>query len=281
MHSSTAENPALVAPSAALELDAAGDYWEEARRPLASLLFLAPLLVGYEAAVVLLAGTAQTSLRNGADAWMRGWLLNMGLEFPWVLPGVVGGTLLTWHFVRRESGQFQFSTFFGMLAESLLFALVLILCGQTLHSLMGEPIPTALIAKWNVSPMQLRVISSVGAGLYEEYLFRLLLVPGLIATCALVIRQKTTAAVLAVAASSLIFAAAHYLPVDASALSLVAYVDALESVWQQPSLWYGFLFRGLAGAAFGTLFVLRGFGVTVGTHACYDVLVGFMASLTA
>src|SRR6188508_2183048 len=112
MHSSTAENPALVAPSAAL--DAVGDYWEEARRPLASLLFLAPMLVGYEAAVVLLAGTAQTSLRNGADAWMRGWLLNMGLEFPWVLPGVVGGTLLGWHFVRRESGQFQLSTFFGM-----------------------------------------------------------------------------------------------------------------------------------------------------------------------
>jgi hypothetical protein len=278
MSSLPAENPALMAPS--LELDA-GDYWDEARRPLASLLFLAPLLIGYEAAVILLAGTAQTSLRNGADAWMRGWLLNMGLQFPWVLPGVVGGTLLGWHLVRRESNLFQLSTFFGMLAESLLFALVLILCGQMLHSLMGEPAPAALIAKWNVSPMQLRVISSVGAGLYEEYLFRLLLVPALIAGCALIIRQKSAAAVLAVAVSSLIFAAAHYLPSDSSALSPVAYFDALEAVWQQPSLWYGFLFRGLAGAAFGTLFVLRGFGVTVGAHAFYDVLVGFMASLTA
>ena len=52
-------------------------------------------------------------------------------------------------------------------------------------------------------------------------------------------------------------------------------------MWQEPPLWYGFLFRGLAGSAFGTLFVMRGFGVTVGSHAFYDVLVGFMTALTA
>ncbi|HVJ86857.1 MAG TPA: CPBP family glutamic-type intramembrane protease [Caulifigura sp.] len=277
MHSSTAENPAFAAPSSG-SLDLASDYWDEARRPLASLLFLAPLLVGYELAVVSLAGAG---LRNGADAWMRGWLIGLGLELPWILPAAVAVTLLAWHVLKRDAAQFQVSTFLGMLGESLLFALVLILCGQMLHSAMGEPLPEAMIARWNVSPMQLRVISSVGAGLYEEFLFRLLLLPALIAVVGLACRNTTITAVLAVAASSLIFAAAHYLPVDASALSPVAYVDAMEAVWQQPSLWYGFLFRGLAGAAFGTLFVLRGFGVTVGSHAFYDVLVGFMASLTA
>ncbi len=281
MRSSTAENPAFAAPSAAFDLDASGDYWDEARRPLASLLFLAPLLIGYEAAVVSLAGTAQAGLRNGADAWMRGWLLGVGLQLPWILPAVVGITLLGWHFLRRDGAQFQVSTFLGMLAESLLFALVLILCGQMLHSVMGEPLPHAMIARWNVSAMQLRVISSVGAGLYEEFLFRLLLVPCLLGAAGLAIRQRNAAATISVILSSVIFAAAHYLPADASALSPLAYVDALDVVWQQPALWYGFLFRGLAGAAFGTLFVLRGFGVTVGSHAFYDVLVGFMASLTA
>ena len=277
MHSSTAENPAFTAPSSG-SLDLADDYWDEARRPLASLLFLAPLLVGYEIAIVSLSGAG---LRNGADAWMRGWLIGLGFELPWILPAAVAVTLLAWHVRKRDAAQFQVSTFLGMLGESLLFALVLILCGQMLHSAMGEPLPEAMIAKWNVSPMQLRVISSVGAGLYEEFLFRLLLLPTLIASVGLACRNTTITAVIAVVTSSLVFAAAHYLPVDASALSPVAYVDAMEAVWQQPSLWYGFLFRGLAGAAFGTLFVLRGFGVTVGSHAFYDVLVGFMASLTA
>ncbi|HVJ69481.1 MAG TPA: CPBP family glutamic-type intramembrane protease [Caulifigura sp.] len=277
MHSSTAENSAFVAPSAGA-LGSDGDYWDEARRPLASLLFLAPLLISYEAAVVSLAGAG---LRNGADAWMRGWLGGLGFQFPWILPAVVGATLFGWHRVKRDTAQFQASTFLGMLGESLLFALVLILCGQSLHSVMGEPLPNAMIAKWNVSSMQLRVISSVGAGLYEEFLFRLLLVPALITATGFVIRNRVVAAVLSVAASSLIFAAAHYLPPAASALSPLAYLEAVEAVWQEPPLWYGFLFRGLAGSAFGTLFVMRGFGVTVGSHAFYDVLVGFMTALTA
>jgi hypothetical protein len=255
------------------------DYWDEARRPLASLLFLLPLLAGYEAATVLLAGTTPAGLRNGADAWIRGWLLGFGVEIPWLLPGAVAATLLIQHWFRRDAAQFRVSTFLGMLAESLMFALLLIVAGQTLHSVMGPP-PAAMIAKWSVSPMQLRVISSVGAGLYEEFLFRLLLVPLLIFG----LRQISAdwvASIIAVAASSLLFAAAHYLPSGSSALSPVAYIDAIEIVAHHSDLWYGFLFRGVAGAAFGTLFVLRGFGVTVGAHACYDVLVGFMASITA
>jgi hypothetical protein len=85
--------------------------------------------------------------------------------------------------------------------------------------------------------------------------------------------------VIAVLVSSAIFAIAHYLPVDASALSPSAYAAAISAVHADPGLWYGFVFRGMAGIAFGTLFLLRGFGVTVGSHAAYDILVGFMASV--
>jgi len=37
---------------------------------------------------------------------------------------------------------------------------------------------------------------------------------------------------------------------------------------------YVFVFRTLAGLYFAFLFQLRGFGVAVGAHACYDVVVG-------
>jgi membrane protease YdiL (CAAX protease family) len=35
-----------------------------------------------------------------------------------------------------------------------------------------------------------------------------------------------------------------------------------------------FLFRAVAGLYFAALYQTRGFGVAVGAHACYDVLVG-------
>jgi hypothetical protein len=35
-----------------------------------------------------------------------------------------------------------------------------------------------------------------------------------------------------------------------------------------------FAFRVVAGLLFSVLYAVRGFGITVGTHACYDVLVG-------
>ena len=53
-------------PAAARELG--GDYWQQSRRPLASLYFVAPLLAMYEAGVILLGPHA---IRNGADVWLR------------------------------------------------------------------------------------------------------------------------------------------------------------------------------------------------------------------
>jgi membrane protease YdiL (CAAX protease family) len=39
---------------------------------------------------------------------------------------------------------------------------------------------------------------------------------------------------------------------------------------------YVFSFRSLAGMYFAALFHLRGFGIAVGAHAGYDVLVGLL-----
>ena len=42
----------------------------------------------------------------------------------------------------------------------------------------------------------------------------------------------------------------------------------------EPFEGYNFLFRTVAGVYFALLFQLRGFGIAVGAHACYDVVVG-------
>jgi membrane protease YdiL (CAAX protease family) len=37
---------------------------------------------------------------------------------------------------------------------------------------------------------------------------------------------------------------------------------------------YCFIFRFIAGVFFSILFIYRGFGITAGSHAAYDILVG-------
>jgi len=65
------------------------------------------------------------------------------------------------------------------------------------------------------------------------------------------------AVALAALASSALFSAAHHVG---------PYGESFDN--------YVFVFRMLAGLYFALLYQLRGFGIAVGAHACYDVVVG-------
>ena len=95
---------------------------------------------------------------------------------------------------------------------------------------------------------------SLGAGLYEELFFRVLLVTGL-ATGARVVfgLGKRAGGVLAAVLGALIFSAFHYIG---------PYGDQLQL--------QSFVFRALSGLAFSGLYLMRGFGITAWTHALYD-----------
>lgn len=100
------------------------------------------------------------------------------------------------------------------------------------------------------------LIGSLGAGIYEELLFRLLLM-SLMAWLFLRVTEsfslpKGLGVTAALVASSLLFALFHY---------------GLPGALEPPA----FLFRTLAGMILGLLFLLRGIGVCVYTHAMYDV----------
>ena len=45
----------------------------------------------------------------------------------------------------------------------------------------------------------------------------------------------------------------------------------------EPLRWFSFLFRFIAGVFFAILFVYRGYGIAVGTHALYDILIGLLS----
>ena len=98
------------------------EYAAESARPLVSMAFIAPLLVVYELAGVVLGPHA---LRNGADTWLRCMLESIGFGQYFLLPILTCSILLAWHHTRQDSWQLQGGVLTTMLLESTLFALVL------------------------------------------------------------------------------------------------------------------------------------------------------------
>ncbi len=229
-------------------------YWTESRRPLASLVFIAPLLATYEAGVLVLGPEA---VRNGADAWLRQFLDLVGFGQYFLLPILIVCILLGWHYTTRRPWRLSGGLLYGMAGESILLAI----CLRLLLQLQGALLQT------EAAPLELSVAATVGAavgflgaGIYEELLFRLIL----LSTVAWGLKRLGTAPrssmIAAVLLTSFLFATAHYVG---------TYGEAFH--------WFSFMFRFLAGVFFSILFVYRGFGIAAGTHAGYDILVGLFA----
>jgi hypothetical protein len=253
------------------------DYWADSQRPLSSLVFLLPLLGLYEFGAMGLGAPHVAAIRKGADVWMRGWLLEAGLDRPWVLPLLIVGILIGWHLIERRPWKVSPETIVGMGAESLLGAVLLLVVGQmlslSLHRYGWDP-PRLVDA--SLSPETARAIGFLGAGIYEEVLFRLLMLPGAYFLLRAMLLSRRLAVATAILTTSSLFALAHYLEPGGETIRLdpQLFVTAATSVIDTPHAWFGFGFRLLAGLVFACLFVVRGFGITVGCHVVYDLLVG-------
>jgi hypothetical protein len=239
--------------------DPTGDeYWHETRRPLTCLLFLAPLLILYELGVIWI-GVEPADVRNRADFWMRSGLEIAGLEHTLILPAAVVAILVLWQVYGRYTWTVRPSSLPGMLAESVLFAFGLVLVGELHGRLAGgeaASVPSPLAISRETAAL---AVTFLGAGLYEEVLFRLMLLPLLYAALRLARLTPAWAGGLAVLLSGVAFAAAHHIEFPHEAVPAAVFV-----------------FRAAAGVFFAGLFYWRGFGIAVGTHATYDLLVGIV-----
>jgi hypothetical protein len=233
-------------------------YWADTRKPLPCLIFVLPLLLTYELGVGLLGGEAAAALRTGADAWMRQALAALGLTDRWLPPLVLVVALLSWQVTDPERvWRIRPWSFLGMIFESLALALVLIGMSRLVDRAflrLEDSRPLLAAGGASLAPL----IGFLGAGVYEETLFRLGLVPLIDRLARLLHAHDLLAGTLAVTGSSLLFSIAHHAGAPGEVFT-----------------WYAFIFRWLAGVFFAWVFLVRGFGIAVGTHAIYDVLVGW------
>jgi hypothetical protein len=232
---------------------------------LPCLAFVVPILLSYELGVQWLGGRSAELLRTGADAWMRHALAAAGLTDQWFLPLCLVVALLGWHAADPRDWRFAPLSLVGMAVESLLLAVALIGLSRVVDvgfTCLEGPVPAAFGPATSSSPAvhpAASLIGFLGAGVYEEALFRLALVPLLFGVLRLLQTPTVLASSMAVTTSALLFSLAHHAGTPGESFT-----------------WFAFIFRWLAGVYFAWVFVVRGFGVAVGTHSAYDVLVGWL-----
>jgi len=199
------------------------------------------------------------AIRNGADVWLRNLLNWIGFGQYFLLPVLIVSILLAWHHTTCQPWKVTRPTLYGMAAECAIFAVMLRILLQLQVKFLSGLLPPSNCAVMQVSGVCRNLIGFMGAGIYEELLFRLILVSVIGWLACRFGATKWLGITLAIVISSLMFAAAHY-------------IGPYGEQWY----WFSFLFRFLAGTFFGVLFVVRGFGIAAGTHAVYDILVGLM-----
>jgi membrane protease YdiL (CAAX protease family) len=272
-------------------------YLERTSRPIYAIFFLLPFVAFYELGTIFINTNVLRHYWQGrvvAFAWLQRSLeyLGLGSKLAWVAtPLAVGIILLALHIASRKPWWFRPRDVGPMLVECILLAVPLIVLSLFLSSPVGveqglDPSadllqeqtasagrsPAAVSVLANSGNTQSEggpavklladIVTGIGAGIYEELVFRLILICLLMLAFQDVLRlSQRNAAILAVLVSAALFSAYHH-------------IDFISGRLYQtvPFHWTEFVFRTIAGVYFAGLFAVRGFAITAGTHAFYDVI---------
>jgi len=276
-------------------------YWSATRSATYGFLAALPLFGLYESLILLVNADRLSHVRVGADLWIKQLMALLegvtGGSHVILLgvPVVLAGLFVFLHDRKRRPpirpawfgwliGLFVFlhdrkrrppirPAWFGwLIGESLVYAtgvafLVSTVVGLmfALHPMLGSAghvlHPALMMQEVESLSAPAMLVLSIGAGLYEELVFRVLLVGGLFWIFRKRVARAWLAYALAAVIGAFLFSAVHYMGPLGDPFTLASFTFRLLT------------FRLLFGLALNAVFLLRGFGVAAWTHALYDVLV--------
>jgi membrane protease YdiL (CAAX protease family) len=228
------------------------------RNLLTSLVLVFPLFLVYQIGVLF-----TLPVLNGADFLTVFLFQHLGLS-PTAYLGYTAAVAITFAVavaVLRKRQRFDPKLIVPVLIESAIYALT-----------MGSLIVFVMTKALGISPhlaggasggfvasqgLGTRFVMSLGAGVYEEAVFRLGIMAGVAVLLEKVLGLRRWIAVtVALLVSAVLFSAMHHIPPYGDPFTISV-----------------FTFRVLAGVFFGLVFWFRGFAVAVYTHALYDIYV--------
>lgn len=272
-------------------------YLERTSRPIYAVAFLLPFILFYEFGTLRINTDVlnQSQERVVAFVWLQNLLepLGYGGKFAWAAPPLaVVVILLALQITSGKQWRLQIGDIPPMAIECILWAvplIVLTLClsswatppagsGSAGHAAMpndlAHPVTCAaecgrqvFLAGETVSNGMRRsllanIVTGIGAGIYEELVFRLILICVLMLLFQDILRLPyRNSIVLSVLISAALFSAHHHIDFLSGRPNAADPFNMTE-----------FVFRAIAGVYFAALFAVRGFGITAGTHAFYNII---------
>lgn len=274
-------------------------YLERTSRPIYAMVFLLPFILFYELGTLCINTDVlnQSQERVVAFVWLQDLLepLGYGGKLAWAAPPLaVVVILLALQITSGKQWRLQIGDILPMAIECVLLAvplIVLTLClsswavphadagrlgGTSIENQAAEPATCSAPAACSSPPLLAgepaahgaprpllaNIITGIGAGIYEELVFRLILICILMLLFQDILRLPyKNSIVLAVLISAALFSAHHH-------------IDFLSGRPNEadPFNMTKFVFRTIAGVYFAVLFAIRGFGITAGTHAFYNII---------
>jgi len=273
-------------------------YLERTSRPIYAVVFLLPFIIFYELGTFGFNTDVlnQSQIRVVAFVWLQNLLESVGFsgKFAWAAPPLAVIVILTaMQITSRKQWRLWLGDILPMAIECVLLAVPLIVltlfltsssgtesnisrfenrsiyiqaegplcCSSEVNNLMASATEQSGM-NGQGHPLLANIITGIGAGIYEELVFRLILI------CILMLilqdllgLSHTNSIVLSVLISAALFSAHHHIDFISGQPNTV-----------DPFNWTRFAFRTIAGIYFAVLFAIRGFGITAGTHAFYNII---------
>ncbi len=198
------------------------------------------------------------TIRNGADVLMRQFLSMFGEWGLYVLSISFIIVFLAVFLIQKKDWNItvvKSNYLLGMLAEGTAWGFLLYLAMRYVPVILMFPSGKDLVRQ---------VILAIGAGLYEEFVFRVVAITAVSQILRLIfLWKKRWRMSISVILCSALFSGFHFSGPYGEMFDLTV-----------------FLYRLFAGVFLGTLYALRGFGITAYAHMVYDFVVIFGLTVT-
>jgi len=228
-------------------------YWILSKSPYYSFIFIIPFLIIYEFMVLFLSRNEVSTLRNGADILLRQFMSLFGDIGLYIISTSFFLIFLIIFLLQKKNineTSIKSKYLLFMLFEGLIWGIVLYFFMLFSQTLLMFPTSKELISQ---------IILSIGAGLYEELVFRVLLIMFLTKLIKIIFLWNYLICLLvSMTLSAIVFSYFHFLGPYGDPLSFSV-----------------FIYRFLGGFFLGFLYILRGFGITAYAHINYNLIIIF------